>query len=337
MRTTNKLLDSNITGRTLLIFGLFLIAAFVLAEDGIIWEESPLDVVPYEPEQWVEYEDSYPACDVDIFEHNAEAIVISSVYINGDLPNFGYPYHKALVAGVNDTLQARITLFNRTAKPFSFKGSGYEEWFAPQVYQLWVTDSEGPAFRDSTQLGYRIRGWYYRNTKIPPLDTLTAAMSSDYALVMDIYNLPQEGRFQICLLPTDKVPKEFSAVPGGLVFEYYPAESVCDSVNGYEACFWRAISNGDRESAKKWLKSILSINPYSVPGWWLSAIAEMRYWEKPDTTAAKLAYDNAIKYMDSNQDSCMPDSTMRALRQAEINYLEWMRPQLEYGRQQLGE
>jgi hypothetical protein len=336
MRVLNNVPPKYVARLSIILLALFSLLDFSSAADKNVRQEYPFDMIFYQSQQWVEYENYYPACYWDGPDAYPDTIAYNTTYIFGDLPRLGYPYHKSLVEGVNDTLQAFFTLYSHSAKPFIMKNSHYEQWFAPQVYQLWVTDSKGPAFRDSTQLGYRVRGWdRYGNTK--PLDTLTAERSNQYSIIMDIYDLPQEGRFQICLLPTDKVPKEFSAMPGGYVFEYYPAQSVCDSVNGYEACFWRAIQDGDREAARNWLDTILRIDPYSVPGWWMSAIAELRYWGKPDTAAAIEAYDRALKYMDTNQDPCMPDSTARPLRQAEINYLEWMRPQLEYSRQQLGE
>ena len=137
---------------------------------------------------------------------------------------------------------------------------------------------------------------------------------------MDIWNLP-EGRFQICLEPTDKVPADFIAVPTGLTYEFYPPQSLADSLNAYAGCFSRIRRDHDFLGAKAWVDRMLVLNPTSVPGWWFKTVNAL---DLKDTTEAKSALTKAMNYLDNMSDPALPDSTQRPLMEGEKTYLDWM-------------
>lgn len=292
----------------------------------VIYREDP-DVISYEPQQWKE-RISPQACHRE--ETVSDSGVVNFTRIYGDLPTVGYPHHYILIKGVNDTLQATISFNNWKEKDYVVTGLDYENWFAPVVYPL-SADTGSIPFRDSQELGYRIRGWYGGWRKLPTLDTIPAR-SDRYKLMMDIWDLP-EGRFQLCVIPTGKIPAGMGGMSNGAVFQFYPAQSLADSSNGYEGNFWRALLDGDYPAASIWADKILSINPASVPGWWLKAAYAIHV---QDTSAAITAFDNAITYFNSGADPAMPDSTKRALTSHERNYLEHVQVMLNYNRKQLG-
>jgi len=247
---------------------------------------------------------------------------------------YGYPYHYTLVSGVNDTVGALVHFdyLPVPGKAYDFSGKSVEQWFAPQAYPMYVPDSGGPALRDSTQLGHRMRGWWDGVRLVQPPSVFSGEDYARYTLKLDIWNLPT-GRFQLCVLPTDKVPKELQAYPSGDVYEFYPPKDLADSCNGYEGCYWRSTYDGNFSAAKNWVGKILSINPKSVPGWWLKADNAL---DVQDIASAKAAYDSAIVYLNSRADPAMPDSTTRPLLKYEKLYIEWLQTILPYNRAQLG-
>ncbi len=290
----------------------------------------PEDTDFYVPEMWREYIEPR-ACLEYAFKPDT-GLHNSNIVFYGDLPAFGYPLHTCLVSGINDTLNAGITLYNGTSKDYVIKGTKYEFWFAPQIYQLFVAATGGLPFRDSTEIGYRFRYWSHGRIRIPTIDALTVEESGRSSLKIDIWNLP-EGRFQICLQPTDKVPSDFNAKADGYVFDYHAAQNLADSCNAYEACFWRADEDSNFSAAKDWAGKITGINPASVPGWWLTAYNALQL---QDTTAAKSAFDKAIDYLNKGADPAMPDSTKRPLMEIEKLYILWLQRWLPWNRAQLG-
>ena len=290
------------------------------------------DVDFYAPQMWREYGEPR-ACFRP--EGTPVAWQFSHTSFRGDLPAFGYPLHTALLVGLNDTLQAMTVLYNKTDKGLDLKGNRFEEWFAPEVYQVYVTSPGGSTFRDASELGFRVRGcygsiWGPRKRDCP--DTLYYENAGSWYITMDIWNLP-EGKFQLCLLPTATVPSEFIANPWGTVFDCHKPRDLADSCNAYEVCYWRADDDSNFDASKKWVEDILLINPTSVPGWWLSA---HRSLQTQDTAEAKLAFDNAIKYLNEGDDPAMPDSTQRPLMEIEKIYIQWLQRWLPYNREKLG-
>lgn len=259
-----------------------------------------------------------------------DSIRYTAVYFYGELPFYGYPYHRSLIAGLNDTLQASVVINNRADEPFPLAGTKYEQWYAPCVYTLSAVPGF-PPLRDSTELGYRIRGWYSGAKKAAKPDTIPPH-NDWYSLVMDIWNLP-EGLNQVCLLPTESVPKDIRAMAEGYVFQYYPPQSLADTINAYEGCFWRAYYDKNFVGAGKWVDKILSLNPTAVPGWWLKADLEL---QRKDTAASKEALDKALAYFNAGADPAMPDSTKRPLTLAEEDYRGHVQVMLNYDREQLG-
>ena len=289
--------------------------------------DSPLPL--YSPHVWVPYEE-IPACLLHVA--SPDSGVFYEINVMGNLPIFGYPYHYSLIRGINDTLHAGISIYNQTDKDYDLTGTKYEQWFAPQVYAMEVGEPGGLAYRDSTELGYRARGWYRYQKRTVPVSVLKAKESGSTWLKLDIWDLPQ-GHFQICILPTDKVPGNVIPQLNGEVFEFYPARDLADSCNGYEGCFWRAWEDNDVQGMEKWTDEILAINPTSVSGWWLKA---HYFLSKQDTLSAKGAFDNAIAYINSGADPAMPDSTKRPLKQAEKLYVRDTQVFLPHNRAQLG-
>jgi hypothetical protein len=261
---------------------------------------------------------------------------------HGHLPTGrGYPMRWAIFAGINDTVQFWVSLFNKTEKSYDVSDKDCEHWYVPKLYPLGAIGPGATPLDESDKLSYRIRGWFtglyvrawfagfYLTERQKELVPDPFGYSG---LVMDIWNLPQ-GRFQICLEPTDKVPADFAALPGGLTYEFYPPRSVADSVNAYEGCFWRAIHDKDYDAAKRWVDAMLTINPTSVPGHWFKAF---RALEVHDTATAKQALDDALKYLDNRNDPALPDSTVRPLFQAEKLYLRELDRVLNENRRRLG-
>ncbi len=301
-------------------------ALIVLLKVAICFPQA--DAIMYDAREWKEVVDPR-ACYGQ--QSAPDTGIYNDIYVYGDIPTFGYPYHYSLIAGVNDTLHAAITLYNLRDKNYDLSGKDYEHWFAPQVYQMYVSSSGGPTFRDSTELGWRVRGWY-SSLKRHPTQKALPARASWYNLKLDMWNLP-EGHFQICILPTNKVPSDMTGLAGGDVFDFQPAHNLADSCNGYEGCFWRAEEDSDFTSMSKWIDKILQINPTSVPGWWLKAYYS---WELRDSAATKDAYDKAIEFLNAAADPAMPDSTKRPLGEHEKKYVEWLQVILPYNRAQLG-
>ena len=167
---------------------------------------------------------------------------------------------------------------------------------------------------------------------VEPQKELPPSPSGGIGLIMNVWNLPQ-GRFQICLEPTDKVPPDFPVMGGGLTYEFYPPRSAADSINAYWGCFKRAMWDKDYSAAEGWVDAMLTINPTSVPGHWYKAF---RALQVHDTATAKQALDDALKYLSEGGDPALPDSTVRPLFQAERLYLQEMERVLSDNRRQLG-
>jgi len=297
------------------------------AEDDIIVLDGP-DMIWYNPGLWLEQVD--PTACGDNTPSPDSRLDASVFFFIGDLPGCGYPLHRALVAGVNDTFQVGIELYNPSREDdYKLTGLHCEDWFAPRIYHENASASSIP-WRESSEIGYRIRGWFDGTHMLPPPDKVPPR--SHRSMLMDIWNLP-EGRFQLCFLPTKQVPKDVSAYRDGCVLAFYPAQSLADSTNGYIACFNRALMDSNFSAAKEWADAILQINPTSVPGWSLTATYCLLV---QDTLEAKKSYDNAIEYLEKRQDPALPDSTKRALAEIENTYLSWTLYILKDNRARLG-
>lgn len=294
-------------------------------DSGIIRLNEADVLVQYHPRAWAGY--YYANCGNS--PPGPDSIVSYPVTFLGELPGSGYPHHRSLIAGLNDTLQAIVEINNRRYKAFPLVGTKYEQWYAPCVYTL----DKAPGFpplRDSTELGFRIRTWKERERLTVAPDTIPP-QNNRYAFVIDIWNLP-EGFNQICLLPTASVPGDIRVMAGGYVFRYYPPQSLADTINAYEGCYWRLYFDGDFEGANVWVDTILSVNPFSVPGWWLKASNAL---ELHDTVTAIAAYDSAMFFFSTGADPAMPDSTKQPLTGTERGYLEHVQIMLEYNRKLL--
>jgi hypothetical protein len=279
------------------------------------------DFTSYHPDEWIPLEE-HPACSKP--QSTPQTGLYSFPYFYGDSPVFGYPFHMSLMVGLNDTLHVNIEFFNHSGKEYSFKGENVEKWFAPQVYEMWVTDSAGPKLRTADELGYRMRGWAKGRTIIPDQDILRDFQT--VSIKFDFWNLP-EGRNQLCLLPTGNEPEAFTLLTGGHVYEYYPPHSMADSINAYEACFYRALQDSNFKAAEVWTDEILNLNPYSVPGWWLKAIY---YSSVEDTASTKKALKTALEYLTNREDPCMPDSSKAQIREVEQRYVDFMEVKIKF-------
>jgi hypothetical protein len=250
----------------------------------------------------------------------------------GYLPALGYPMHWAIFAGLNDTLSFWIDFYNTSDTTCDLADKDCEYWYIPRLY---LADAIGPGatpLDESDSLGFRIRGWYLGRNRVEPQKELPHMPNGGLCLVMNVWNIPQ-GRFQICLEPTNKVPKDFVAWPGGLSYEFYPPQSLADSIDGYWGCFERAMWDKDYSSAGNWVKEMLAVNPTSVPGNWYQAFLALAMH---DTATAKQALDDASKYLHDGSDPAMPDSTVRPLFEAEKLYRFEMGRVLGRERRRLG-
>lgn len=283
----------------------------------------------YEPGLWLEQVE--PTACGEFVESSDPKIHAGVFFFLGDLTGRGYPLHRAFVAGVNDTFQVGIELYNPSRESdYKLTGLHCEDWFAPRIYHENASASSIP-WRGSSEIGYRIRGWFDGIHIVPDLDRIPPRNSR--SMVMDVWNFP-EGRFQLCIQPTEYVPKDVEVSPYGCVLAFYPAQSLADSTNGYAACFNRAFMDSNFPAANEWADAILHINPTSVPGWSLKA--EYYLLAQQDTLEAKKAYDNAIEYLEKRQDPALPDSTKRPLTEIEKTYLAWTQYILKDNRARLG-
>ncbi len=254
-----------------------------------------------------------------------------------DHPIFGYPMRGALFVGLNDTFQVAISLKNRTATDYPVALYSPQNWFVPRVYRPGVQANDASLWRDSTDLEYRMRGWWkwgvhwWRKTGAP--SKILASADGEIAIAMDIWGLP-EGVWCLCMDTTASIPADFIGLPFGYNYEYREALNLADSTNAYEGCFWRMVRDSNYAAALDWTSEILSINPNSVPGWWLRAY----YYAicATDTQFAIEAYDKALVALNDGLDPAMPDSTERTLFEAEYDYVLWCKQYMEFCRSLLG-
>jgi hypothetical protein len=258
-----------------------------------------------------------------------EGVVFNAISYGFTYPTYGYPLKSQLVLGFNDTAQVEIFLNNRTNKPYSLVGKKPETWFVPRVFRNEDNLHSGIAWRDSTDLAYRIRGWRRgQRYKMAPQDTIPAWFHGTWSMVMDVWKLP-EGHFSLCIDTTRNIPKDFVGCAGGDNYEYHPAQDLADTINAYEGCFWRMVYDSNYAAAKTWLDKMILADSATVPGWMLSGL----YYEYVrDTTRLKYSYDQALHFMDTSADPALPDSTKRPLLQTEKNYVEWCRQQFSVRR-----
>jgi hypothetical protein len=262
-----------------------------------------------------------------------EGVVFNAISYGFTYPTYGYPLRSRLVVGLNDTAQVEIFLNNRTDKPYSLLGKKPETWFVPRVYRMEDNLHGGIAWRDSTDLAYRIRGWR-RGQKyhMSPQDTIPAWFNGTWSMVMDVWKLP-EGHFSLCIDTTRNIPKDFVGCAGGDNYEYYKAQDLADTINAYEGCFWRMIYDSNYTAAKTWIDKMIAADSATVPGWWLKATY---YYYVRDFPQVKNAYDKALSYLTANADPAMPDSTKRPLLATERNYVEWCRQRITWERSVYG-
>lgn len=181
-----------------------------------------------------------------------------------------------------------------------------ETWFRPAVFELTANIASNQPAYDTRHLGYRFRGWF--STHYGKIDPPTELPPRNYtiALIMDVWDLPV-GMWNLVVIPTDSVPKDFCGRIRGSTFEYREALDVRDTINAFEACYWRLYRDNNLYDAEKWLTRMLEINPNSIPAWALYAGC---YEEvKADSAIVVNAYDQALKHMDDYDDRALPDTT----------------------------
>ncbi len=254
-----------------------------------------------------------------------------------DYPTLGYPLRGALFVGMNDTFQVAIPFRNNEHSDYALAGKNLGAAFAPRVFRPGIQASNASLWRDSTDLGYRIRGWWLWGwngfKRVSPPTKIPARSDRHYALAMDVWNLP-EGVYCLCLDSTSNQPAGFTALPYGYTYEYREALNLADSTNAYEACFWRMVRDSNYAAALDWLDTIIIYNERSVPGWWLRGV----YFQQcvPDTPKALDALSKALDFLKEGLDPAMPDSNARMLLPEERNYLYWCEESLTFGLQSLG-
>jgi hypothetical protein len=310
------------------IFLLLVNTSQVLGQEN---ELDGIDVVFYSSSQWLEYPQYCPACKWNQMWPDSMLFNESS-HFSGDMPGIGYPFHKSLIKGINDTLTVDVSFLNGDFnKDYDMTSKDVKDWFEPVVYQLFVTDSGGPKFRDASQIGFQLHGWYLRSKPISAPSKIPAG-SANFSARFEIWGLP-EGRYQVCLIPTDAAPNDFYGISSGYVYEYYAPQSLSDTLNAYEALILRAKRDTNYSIADAWADSILSKNKDSVPGLALKASSQLALG---DTSNAKQSYDDAIESLQNGSDVLLPDSSAKPLSLPEISYLNWLHVMLNHNREVLG-
>ncbi len=284
--------------------------------------DTMIDYDRAESEEW----DTY-AC---VGFNSPDSGVFNEIAVLSTYPRCGYPMRRNLFVGLNDTIEYRMRFYNMTTQAYVLTGKKPKEWFTPGIWQNLDKSNIGKAYRDSSRIGYRLRRWERPNSRKSQMPDTLAKLSEGWdTMVVDLWNLVP-GHYSLCLVPNSLAPSNFMAMPGGRDYIYVEAQSAADTINAFEACFWRVVGDSNYTAALNWLNEILIVNQTSVPGWWLRG--DFYHYYDLDASKAVDAYDKAIEFLDQGADPLMPDSTQRLLLPAEKNYLYWCRQQLAYER-----
>ena len=264
----------------------------------------------------------YPLCPDSVVSNGA------GVNVTSTLPIVGYPMRPAAVVGLNDTVQLTIHFRNPTGEEYSFGTGNPETWWAPRVFARDRDIEFDPPLLDAEDLSFCVRHWSDGDTLIPKPSKIPAGHYS-YVMTMDVWDL-QQGFWMLVAAATDSHAKDFCAYSGAGLYEYVEAQDIRDTINAWEANFWRAIDDHDLVAAKKWvMDSILAYHRYSIPGW---RLATVYYRAMDDSINVVKAYDNALQYLEKGLDRAAPDSTKRTLTQHEVAWLHNTKANLTSGR-----
>ena len=309
----------------LLVLVLFSLCSSTPAQEKIIYYEDPM--FDYDPGEWVDPNEGFACRGGGVWPRYG---TFNDVGIFYEIPYYGYPLRYATFKGLNDTIQVQISWINYTDEDYELKDRPPETWFVPRVFRLDDRMATGIPLRDSTDIGYRIRGWKSRREgpMLSTPDAIPKRSDGDWKMFMDVWNLP-EGHYSLCIDTTEDVPGNFIGRQGGSNYRYQPAHDLADTINAYEAIFRRALADSNYNAAKLWVEQMLAVNPTSVPGWWLRA---MYYSHVNDTVGVKKSYDKALNYLQTGADPAMPDSTKRVLFEVEQKYIEWVGQRLTWER-----
>ena len=290
-------------------------------------EESSDLLEEYSPGMWIDPYEPFACRGGGIWPRYG---TFNEIGLYDQIPIYSYPMKYSTFTGLNDTIQVQINWINYTDEEYSFKEEHPETWFVPRVFRTEDFMATGLPWKDSTELGCRVRGWVLSRTGglSPTPDAIPKRMDGGWFMLLDVWNLP-EGHYSLCIDTTTEVPDDFIGRPGGDNYHYYAAHDLADTINAYEAIFRRALTDSNFEAAKNWVDKMLLVNPTSVPGWWLRATYYSYLGETTETIAA---YDSAITYWETGADPAMPDSTKRVLLETEKKYVDWCGQRLKWER-----
>lgn len=240
------------------------------------------------------------------------------------LPVLCYPMRPAAIVGINDTITFYIDFYNPTSTEFSFGGSNPEKWFVPQVYDVNTNIYEANPFMDTTLIKFRVRGWLSSYTGKPlSKPAKLVAKSQEYRMYVDVWKLPQ-GLWMLVAAPTSAIPLGFYARKEGGAFEYRAGVDLADTINAFEAHYWRAETDVKDSVSLAWTDSMLAHHPNSVPAYWLRARCLERLG---DSLGVVESYTKAIYRFDNHLDNWLPDAT-GGLHPAEAAYLNMLKVRL---------
>jgi hypothetical protein len=261
-----------------------------------------------------------------------DSLITSQVGINWATayPVYGYPLVPSLVVGLNDTIQFVVTFVNNSNDPYPIDSEAAEGWWGPQVFALDSSIQLNEPTVDSTDLSYRVRNWTYRWKVTDRPDTIPA-LNSRYRMVIDVWDLP-EGNWRLELIANDSVPADFGALSSGARYEYYQPDDLRDSVNAWEACYWRMWDDGDTAGRKAWIDTMLFYHPKCIPAW---RMRSAYYRDQGDSLEEVTSYDKALQYLNNGEDHAAPDSTQGELSWPEKRWLSETRDVMTQMRRRL--
>lgn len=261
----------------------------------------------------------FPLCPQDMVQSSL-SVVQSSV-----LPTYGYPLRPATFIGINDTVQISIRFINPTDTVYSLVNQSVEAWWVPSVFHVDSNFKESEPEQSKTELGYRIRRWQQGDSLISRPKDLPS-QSDDIEMIIDVWNM-RSGFWHIAAMATDSIPREFCGQSALGLYEYLQPKDQRDSVNAWEAVFWRAIDDENLQGALTWAKdSVLSVHSTSVPGWRLLGYA---YQAQGDSLAALSAYRKALALLQDGLDPWIPDSNLSTATETEVEWIRYMENGLE--------
>lgn len=243
-------------------------------------------------------EDAYP--DTGLF-------AITDKYSNE--PMFCYPFHSGHVSGLSDTVEFVVHFKNRNSEAYDISSLQPEAWFTPVLYR--VNDNPRKRYPIADTSNFDCSFQYWQNGMLEPVAKPQSIPSvhgsnTNYFLVYYAWNLPV-GTNRLMMKTTSAAPEGVRSLVSnhGLVWVIKPVD-LGDTLNAYGACFWWYLLADEDSSALAWTDTMLTYNPYSIPGYLLKAYAHS---DLGDSLLKVTALDSAIAIAERYGDPVVPDSS----------------------------